>query len=259
LKTVPNGDVKLAILDSTGKVIRETNGLKNAGVNRIVWDLRAAAPEGVAGARGPFVLPGKYTVRLSAAGREVTRSVDVEHDPQMPVSDAERRSRFNYLSSINSLQAAALSAANTLTTINDAISALGENLKKTPNTPAAISTAANSIAEKARDVQRRLGAQGGGGGGEEGGGGGGGLRGRINGLFSEIDGSQPAGPQQGTLTGPTVLQTQRMQTASSELNAIVDEINGMITRSMPDLSQQMIRANISVLPPLQPLPKRAPK
>jgi len=78
-------------------------------------------------------------------------------------------------------------------------------------------------------------------------------------LFSEIDGSQPAGPQQGTLTGPTVLQTQRMQTASSELNAIVDEINGMITRSMPDLSQQMIRANISVLPPLQPLPKRAPK
>ena len=255
LRSAPSGEVKVAVLDASGKVIREITAAKNAGLNRVVWDFRVAGPEGVAGGRGPFVLPGKYTVRLSAGGRDVNRTVDVEHDAQMPVTDAERRSRFTFLTSVNALQGRLQTASNAVSTINASITSLSDNFKKTSGTPPEIVTAASAIGEKGRDLQRRIGQQGGGGDGDEGGGGGGGLRGRINGLFTEIDGNQPAGPQQGTLTGPTEIQTQRLQETTRDLNALVDELNTLITTSIPDLTQRMNRANVAVFPTLQPLTK----
>jgi hypothetical protein len=245
----------VTVLDSAGKAIREIAGVKNAGLNRVVWDLRVAGPEGVTDSRGPFVLPGKYTVRLSAGGRDVTRTIDVEHDAQIPVSDAERRSRFTFLTSVNALQGKLQSASKAVATINTSITALSDGFKKASGTPSDIVSAANAMSEKARDLQRRIVQQRGGGDGDEGGGGGGGLGGRINGLFSEIDGSQPAGPQQGTLTGPTAVQSQRLEEATKDLNAIVDELNVLITTSIPDLTQRMNRANVPVFPALEPVTK----
>jgi hypothetical protein len=255
LKAASTGDVKVAVLDSAGKIVREMAGGKNAGLNRVVWDLRVAGPEGVTEGRGPFVLPGKYSVQLSAGGRDVTRTIDIEHDAQMPVTDAERRARFTFLSSVNALQGKLQSASKAVATVNTSITALSDGFKKTSGTPPEIVTAANAIGDKARDLQRRIGQQRGGGDGDEGGGGGGGLGGRINNLFSEIDGSQPTGPQQGTLTGPTVIQTQRLQEATKDLNAIVDELNVLITKSVPDLTQRMNRANVPAFPMLEPITK----
>jgi hypothetical protein len=37
-------------------------------------------------ARGPLVLPGKYTVRLTAGGKTLTRELEVKVDPTVPVS-----------------------------------------------------------------------------------------------------------------------------------------------------------------------------
>jgi hypothetical protein len=255
LKSASGADVKVAVLDSAGKVIRETSGGKNAGLNRIVWDLRVAGPEGVNEGRGPFVLPGKYTIRLSAGGHDVTRVIDVEHDAQMPVTDADRRARFTFLTSVNALQGKLQSASKAVATINTSIAALSDGFKKTSATPPDIVAAANAIGEKGRDLQRRIGQQRGGGDGDEGGGGGGGLGGRINNLFSEIDGSQPTGPQQGTLSGPTAIQTERLQEVTKDLNAIVDELNLLITKSIPDLTQRMNRANVPAFPMLEPLTK----
>jgi len=44
LRTAPQGNVRVTISDKSGKVVRELTGLKEAGVNRVVWDLRLGAP-----------------------------------------------------------------------------------------------------------------------------------------------------------------------------------------------------------------------
>src|SRR4029079_312289 len=49
LKAVPTTDVKITISDYTGKVVRNINGSKDVGINRIQWNLRGDPPPRPAG------------------------------------------------------------------------------------------------------------------------------------------------------------------------------------------------------------------
>ena len=49
LKAVPSGDVKITISDYTGKVVRNITGTKEAGLNRVQWNLRGDPPPRPAG------------------------------------------------------------------------------------------------------------------------------------------------------------------------------------------------------------------
>ena len=69
-----------------------------AGMHRFIWDLRYALPkelaDGTGGSRvgaGLWVPPGRYTVRLTRAGRAVTAPLFVVKDPRLPssVTDAD--------------------------------------------------------------------------------------------------------------------------------------------------------------------------
>jgi len=95
LKAAAMGDVKITITDSTGRVIREMDGAKETGLNRVQWNL---APTTLLGGRGfggrggrgggrgvPFVTPnavdpGTYVVKLAVGGKELTTTVQVEAD-----------------------------------------------------------------------------------------------------------------------------------------------------------------------------------
>jgi hypothetical protein len=103
----PAGEVKVEILDAGGKPLRTissedpaprgaggqdmraparfsggfTRVAARAGLNRLVWDLRHTA--GNSGAAGPLVTPGKYQVRLTAAGTSQTRTLEVRIDPRV--------------------------------------------------------------------------------------------------------------------------------------------------------------------------------
>ena len=51
LKAAPAGDVKITIADITGKVVRTVTATKEAGLNRVQWNLRGDAPAGGRGGR----------------------------------------------------------------------------------------------------------------------------------------------------------------------------------------------------------------
>jgi len=92
LKSPASEDVKITISDITGKVLRTMTGPKEAGLNRVQWNLRGDAPPRPAGAptvgpgagrfvpQGPLVEPGTYLVKLSVDGKEFTTKVQVEAD-----------------------------------------------------------------------------------------------------------------------------------------------------------------------------------
>jgi hypothetical protein len=120
LKDESKDDIKAEILDAGGRVIRTLTSVaeplkyakddpdeptdeepkpeltKVQGLNRATWDLRmegarrifskidAGDPE-----KGPLVAPGRYTLRLSAAGRTLEQPVEVLRDPRSPATDAE--------------------------------------------------------------------------------------------------------------------------------------------------------------------------
>ena len=88
----PATTVKLTITDvSTGRVFRDLVASRDAGLNRIQWDLRGNAPpqeSGRAGGGGdeeerPLATPGIYKITLAVGGREYSQNVSVLEDTWM--------------------------------------------------------------------------------------------------------------------------------------------------------------------------------
>jgi photosystem II stability/assembly factor-like uncharacterized protein len=88
LKSSPSGDVKITIADVTGKAVRNLDGTRNAGLNRVQWNLmpnpppRPATGAGGGGGFGgpPPVEPGTYVVTISVNGQTLSKNVTVLKD-----------------------------------------------------------------------------------------------------------------------------------------------------------------------------------
>jgi photosystem II stability/assembly factor-like uncharacterized protein len=117
--SVPDQPVKLEVLDSSGAVIRTLEQKPRAGVNRITWDgrhdnakpveLRTKAPDNAyiwdeprfkgqktrpishwgiqqPQRQGPLAAPGKYSLRMTVAGKTLTRPLELLKDPVVTTS-----------------------------------------------------------------------------------------------------------------------------------------------------------------------------
>jgi photosystem II stability/assembly factor-like uncharacterized protein len=118
--------VRVTVTSAAGRVMRRFTTSGAAGrVQRMTWDLRHDPPaggdvpdfggeEGGGGggppapdltaslphpvrARGPFVSPGTYTVKIEAGGATATQTVEVRSDPQIPLTVAQWREREEFL------------------------------------------------------------------------------------------------------------------------------------------------------------------
>ncbi len=105
LKQTP---VKIEVHDAQGQLIATRYGKSKAGVNRFVWDMRydspvkldfqkpavqGKIPEWAEGPRGPLVMPGNYSISVTAAGHTDKAQVRVIADPnQAPAESAQRDS-----------------------------------------------------------------------------------------------------------------------------------------------------------------------
>src|SRR6185369_11251068 len=113
LKSAPTGDVRVRIQDSTGQTVRTLNGTKNAGLNRVTWNLEGEqttdvrmrtspefapdvklGPDGTrsapgAGRIGILLPPGNYTVKLVVGGQEFSQPLVVKKDPNSGGTEAD--------------------------------------------------------------------------------------------------------------------------------------------------------------------------
>jgi len=127
LRDEPKGDVLLEVLDEKGALVRTLSSRKvepavpeddpdpeepepkplpkQAGLQRAFWDLRYEGAPRIKSAKidsgnpgvGPTVLPGSYTLRLSASGETLTTSLEVRLDPRvsLPRADLEQQLAFS--------------------------------------------------------------------------------------------------------------------------------------------------------------------
>jgi hypothetical protein len=112
-KTAPKAEPSIKIVDADGQTVRTIRGTRNAGFNRVWWDLRteqskevrlrtspAYAPEVRMNAEGwrplpeggrmsLLVPPGTYTVKLSVDGKEFSQPLTVLKDPNVAGNDGD--------------------------------------------------------------------------------------------------------------------------------------------------------------------------
>jgi len=249
-----SSDLTLGIYDAAGNRMRELASNQKPGMHRVTWDLRNAPPytvrrpAGQAGEQtfrqrdpsGAFVLPGRYTARLtmkSGSTAQIVREVPIEvrSDPLVQLTDADYRALYDMRVSTGRLQATVQAAVRTAEQLRDQIADVKAALKVN-TAPDSVSNQSDAIDKELGDVLKK-------------------LRGdpeapavsddkrtedpsiqeRVNNVAEEI----------GNVTSqPTELQRSTLTLAASDLQREVGRINTLLQRRIPALNAALDAAKI---------------
>jgi len=121
LKSAAANDVNISVLDAGGKAVRSLHGTKDAGINRIWWDLRydplpsatlrtspiyaswMKVPEKgrpLGGRMSLLASPGKYTIKLTVDGQDYTQPLLLIKDPHSAGTESDVRAQFAFLETV---------------------------------------------------------------------------------------------------------------------------------------------------------------
>jgi photosystem II stability/assembly factor-like uncharacterized protein len=131
LKQETKGEITLDVLDARGQQVRRLSSVlkpldgsaefeesekpdrkaelaTGAGIQRAVWDLRGEGARKIKNSKldsgspedGPFVLPGTYTLRLTAGGQAATTTVRVRPDPRTTASEADLAAQHDFVAAV---------------------------------------------------------------------------------------------------------------------------------------------------------------
>jgi len=96
------GKLKIEVLDASGRVVDQVPASKRPGLNRVIWSMHEKPPRvppaaqiANAGIRGPRLLPGVYTVRMTKAGKVTETKLKVGLDRRVKFSEADRKAQFD--------------------------------------------------------------------------------------------------------------------------------------------------------------------
>jgi photosystem II stability/assembly factor-like uncharacterized protein len=192
LKAAPKEkeEVTLEIRDAQGQLLRKYSSRKKheteapleeseeekpeerlpaeAGTNRFTWDLRY---EGTAripgystgeyddGLRGPLALPGKYSVRLNAAGKSVEVPLEVRLDPRVRTSQVDLEKQFELRRNIQMRLTEISDTVNQIRDLRAQLQALRKRLGEQGSdggSRRSLTTAAEELEKKVTPVEEEL-------------------------------------------------------------------------------------------------------
>ncbi|MEY2543453.1 MAG: hypothetical protein QOE81_914 [Verrucomicrobiota bacterium] len=104
------GKLKIEILDSTGRVIDEIPASKRSGLNRVNWSMREKPPHvppaaqlAFGSSRGPRLVPGDYTVRLTKAGKVYETKLTIGLDRRAKFTAEDRKAQYDAAMKVHAL------------------------------------------------------------------------------------------------------------------------------------------------------------
>jgi photosystem II stability/assembly factor-like uncharacterized protein len=167
-------EVQITVHDRRGNEVARMEGPSGMGVHRVIWDLRHSEPSppeaeadggrGRGQARGPLVVPGAFTVRVSALGQTVEAGVEVREDPRIAarVTPEARRSWTETLLGIAELRREASALATRVEAAVEAAAgahgtagegAAGEEAEEGASDPTPVEILARETGELARRIR----------------------------------------------------------------------------------------------------------
>jgi len=179
LKSVPVSDVKIAILDASGRTVRTMTGAKQTGLNRIYWDLRFTptksmrlrtppeyAPEITENSEGwrpapggqaisVLAPPGTYTVKLTVDGKEFSQPLKVIKDPHSNGAEGDIAVQTKFISALSDDMNGVVDAVNQIESIRAQLAVLQAEIGKDQN-GAALRTAAGDLNTKLVEIEEHL-------------------------------------------------------------------------------------------------------
>ncbi|MEW6455894.1 MAG: hypothetical protein AB1410_04170 [Acidobacteriota bacterium] len=242
-KDKEKAEVKITIFDKDGKKIRQLKGTNEQGINRINWDLRYEPPvvpeqeqRGFfRGPLSPFVLPGEYTVKLEAAGKEMTKTVRVELNPVYEILEENYKFYHDTLMKLFQLNTSIREADNSIKNLEDQLKNLQKTLKNFKDAPETLNSEIEKVLKKLDEIKGKLigkpddfmmrsRA----------------IRGRASMLYFAIN---------SYIDIPTPPQLEQVEKVSQQTKQVITELNETIEKSIPDLNKLIRESNIPYLIP----------
>ncbi len=150
-EAVDSTRISVSVLTSHGDQVAEVRPATKAGVNRVVWNLRYSRAG--TNARGPWVLPGEYTIRLTVDGHEFEQIVQVSDDLRVDVSLRERIAWHQRVRRIEQLVVRHATSSDSLTAIERQFEEMDEDQRRTFSE---LEQRVDSIAPLARELRNRM-------------------------------------------------------------------------------------------------------
>ncbi|MFN8573652.1 MAG: hypothetical protein U0132_16475 [Gemmatimonadaceae bacterium] len=205
----------LTVVRPDGRIVRELSLSPHAGLGRINWDLRYTPPpsdpdtsEVVTRSlphpphdiadRGPFVSPGRYTLKLTVDGTTTVSSVNVLSDPLFPSTLAQQRAREAFLLRVLASQQQVVAMISDVARRRTDVLRLRDS--EAVGSPARMAAERQLTDLTALDRSLRIGQRA--------------IRGRAYGLAADFNG---AGAQQGSLAPPTQDQLTALTSIEADL------------------------------------------
>jgi photosystem II stability/assembly factor-like uncharacterized protein len=179
LKSAPTGEVRIRILDVKGQTVRSLTGSKNAGLNRVTWNLEGepstdvrmrtspefapeikVGPDGTRSAPGTgrisiLMPPGTYTVKLLAGGQELTQPLIVKKDPNSGGTEAEITTQTEMMFDLRNDLDSGARMVNQIELIRSQLEQLAATLASTSNSTS-VKSAADSLDKKLIEIEENL-------------------------------------------------------------------------------------------------------
>jgi hypothetical protein len=140
-------DFKVQIFDREGKLVQDIERpSREKGLNRIAWNLRFGgpevrrppSPEQIAfgfGPRGPWVLPGTYTVKMTVAGKVYEQPVEVRLDPGITTPIAELQESLDMQIKLRDMQSVLNTSLRFLDSIKEQLKQAQTTMKNLAKEP----------------------------------------------------------------------------------------------------------------------------
>ncbi|PYQ43620.1 MAG: hypothetical protein DMF77_09360 [Acidobacteria bacterium] len=236
-------DVKIAITDASGAVVREIKGPKEKGLNQASWDLRLEPPTAPRPAsegesffgppRGPLVSPGTYTAKVTVGGASATRPIVVEEDPRIKIGTSERKEWEQAARQGARLWSRADAANRSVTALKKQLADVQDSQKSGPDdVKAALKTLADTVDGLARQLNRQEPL---------------GFAGaplaeepdpllpRARGLYLAVSGITAA---------PTAQQRESLARVEKQVDAAVAAVNAVIEKSVPEMNRMLAERGV---------------
>jgi photosystem II stability/assembly factor-like uncharacterized protein len=237
--------VKITVLAPDGSVVRELEGPDRKGLHRVNWDLRypltfkpTRADDGWFGPpKGTFVLPGEYTVKLAARGRELTQKVAVRVDPRAQTSPEALEARFKASQAAADLQRAFTESAAAVEAMTKELDAVNARLKEPGANKEEVDGPVKDFTKKLDDLKEKFKAGWGG----------------PKFLIFDL-----AGQLQASTSAPTDAQLRAIDQLTTRLTQDIDVLNTVMSRDLPELRSKLASAGLAttevktIAPPKRP-------
>ena len=253
-------EVKLTITDASGAVVRDLKGPKEAGLNRMVWDLRLNPPappppgqgEGGGGGgffgnpRGPRVQPGVYVLKMSVGDKTATANVTVQEDPRIQIVEADRGKLNDAIAKTYALQKSAEAARKTMTSLKTQITTLQTSLKDNTDVPKPVNESVQKLSDALTAIQKQLATPP-----DNTGSAGPALPDEPRPLLQQINGV--AFGLDSYTAAPTADELVRIEDLSKQLKDFLAELNKFIAEDVANVNKQLRDSGLQFLNPGKPL------